>query len=76
MDTLQSNRGKPVEIHKPSKMKKGEIIAKCNSKVMVLAWMDERVVKAISTKHDAKVTTINRRIREKHGETEEISKFA
>ena len=55
-------------------MKKGEIIAKDNGKVMVLAWMDKRVVKVRSTKHDAKVTTINRRIRGKRGETEEIKK--
>ena len=72
--TLQSNRGEPAEISKPSKMKKGEIIAKDNGKVMVLAWMDKRVVKVISTKQHAKVSTIKRRIQGKHGETEEIKK--
>ena len=41
--------------------KAGDIIARDNSKVLVLAWKDKRVVKAISTKHDASTTMVTRR---------------
>jgi len=43
------------------RMRAGDIIARDNGKVLILAWKDKRVVKAISTKHDASTTTVIRR---------------
>jgi len=57
-------------------MRAGDVIARDNGKVHVLAWKDKRVVKAISTKHDASTTTITRRIKRGGGATEEVSKPA
>jgi len=57
-------------------MRAGDVIARDNGKVHVLAWKDKRVVKAISTKHDAFSTTITRRIKRGGGTTEEVSKPA
>ena len=41
--TLRSNRGEPLEIRKPKKLKKHDIVAKDNGKVMVLSWKDKRL---------------------------------
>ena len=57
-------------------MRAGDVIARDNGKVHVQAWKDKRVVKAISTKHDASTTTITRRIKRGGGATEEVSKPA
>ena len=61
--TLQSNRGEPDEIGKLQTLKKDEVIARSNGKVMVLAWRDNKLIKAISTKHDGCLATITRRKR-------------
>jgi len=55
-------------------MRAGDIIAHDNGKVLVLAWKDKRVVKAISTKHDASTTTVTRRKKRAGGVMEEVSK--
>jgi len=55
-------------------MKTGDIIARDNGKVLVLAWKDKRLVKAISTKHDASTTTISRRKKRGGGAMEEVRK--
>ena len=57
-------------------MRVGDVIARDNDKVLVLAWKDKRLVKAISTKHDASTTTITRRIKGGGGATEEVNKSA
>ena len=55
-------------------MKPGESIAVNNGKVMVVAWKDTRVVQALSTKHDGNLSSINRRKKKGHDETETILK--
>ena len=45
-----------------------------NGKVMVLAWMDKRVVKVISSKQDARYIMVNRRIGGGHKRTEHEQK--
>jgi len=51
-------------------MRAGDVIARDNGKVLVLVWKDKRVVKAISTKHDASTTIITRRKKRGGGATE------
>ena len=51
--TLRTNRGELPEVGNPGKMKKNEVVARDNGKVMVSSWMDKQVVKMISTKHDS-----------------------
>jgi len=72
--TLRKHRGEPLEIWEPGRMRSGDVTARDNGKVMVLAWNDKRVVKAISTKHDALMTTITRRKKHGCGAMEQISK--
>ena len=72
--TLRSNRGEPKEIRAPARLGRGDVIARDNGKVVVLAWKDKRIVKAISTKHDAAVSTVTRRKPRGGGEMEEIEK--
>ena len=55
-------------------MRAGDIIARDNGKDLVLAWKDKRVVKAISTKHDASTTTVTRRKKRGGGVMEEVTK--
>ena len=55
-------------------MKPGESIAVDNGKVMVVAWKDTRVVKALSIKHNGTLSSITRRKKKGHGETETILK--
>jgi len=56
-------------------MRAGDIVVRDNGKVLlVLAWNDKRVVKAISTKHDASTTTVTRRKKRGGGAMEEVSK--
>jgi len=55
-------------------MRTGDVVASDNGKVLVLAWKDRRVVKVISTKHDASATTISRRKKRGGGALEEVSK--
>jgi len=55
-------------------MRTGDIIARDNGKVLVLAWKDKRLVKAISTKHDASTTTISRRKKRGGGAMEDVHK--
>ena len=43
------------------RMNGDSLVARDNSKVLVLAWKDKRAVKAISTKYDAFATAITRR---------------
>lgn len=73
--TLRSNRGEPLEVRKPpASMKPGDVIARDNGKVMVLAWKDKRVVKAISTKHDNSMEIVQRWKKKGKGEKEEVEK--
>ena len=74
--TLRSNRGEPSEIRNPSNLARHEVIAKDNGKVMVLSWKDQRIVKALSTKHDATLVTIQRRKKGGHGAMENVEKPA
>ena len=74
--TLRSNRGEPSEIRNPCNMARHDVIARDNGKVMVLAWKDQRVVKAISTKHDDTLRTIQRRKKGGHGAMEDVEKPA
>ena len=62
--TLRKNRGSPPEINNPQNMARHDVIARDNGHVMVLAWKDRRIVKAISTKHDNSVISITRRKKE------------
>ena len=55
-------------------MKAGETVSVDNGKVMVIAWKDQRVVTALSTKHNGSLAAITRRRKKGHGETEEILK--
>jgi len=43
---------------------------------MVLSWKDKRLVKFISTKHDASMVTIQRTKKSGHGEMEQVKKPA
>ena len=72
--TLRCFRGEPLEIRKPSRMKTHEVVARDNGKVVVMAWKDKRIVKAITTKHDSSLCYIERRKRGGHGEVESIPK--
>jgi len=58
--TLSSHRGEPCKICDLDRMSTGDVIARKNGKVLVLAWKDKRVVKVISTKHNASMTMIAR----------------
>ena len=58
--TLRKNRGSPPEINNPQNMARHDVIARDNGHVMVLAWKERRIVKAISTKHDNSVISITR----------------
>ena len=61
VETLRNNRGEPLTIRNPQRMQRHEVIAMDNGKVIVLAWKDKRIMKAISTKHDGSVCSITRR---------------
>ena len=74
--TLRRNRGEPPEIRDPGRMNSGDVVARDNGKVLVLAWKDKRVVKAITTKHDASMTTVARPKKRGRGEMEQVSKPA
>ena len=72
--TLRCYRGEPPEIRNPQNIARHDVIARGNGKVMVLAWKDKRIVKAISTKHDSSVVSISRRKKGGHGAMEEVQK--
>ena len=76
--TLRSHREEFVDIRNAKsgrpKMKAGDSLAVDNGKVMVVAWKDKRVVTALSTKHDGSLSTITRRKKRGHGETEQVLK--
>ena len=55
-------------------MKVGDSLSVDNSKVMVVAWKDKKVVTALSTKHDGSLAAITRRKKKRHGKTEQIMK--
>ena len=54
-------------------MARHEVVAQDNGQVMVSAWKDKRIVKAISTKHDSSVMSIKRQ-KKKGGVMEEVKK--
>ena len=58
----------PLEIRNPGLMQTSDVVARDNGQVLVLAWKDKQVVKAI-TKHDASVITIARQKKRGGGET-------
>ena len=73
--TLRANRGEPKEIRdagKNPKMQKGEVIARDNGKVVVVAWMDNRKVMTLSTQHDATTDVV--RVRTRGGGHIEVEK--
>ena len=74
--TLRSNRVEPMEIRNLHNLDKHDIISRNNGKVMVMAWKDKRIVKAITTKHDNSLVTIRRRKKGGHGAMEEVQKPA
>ena len=55
-------------------MARHDVIARDNGHVMVLAWKDRRIVKAISTKHDSSVISITRWKKGGGGVMEEVEK--
>ena len=55
-------------------MRRDEVIARDNGKVMVLSWKDRRIVTAISTKHNDAAVPITRRKKGGNGEFEIIMK--
>ena len=56
--TLHSFMGEPPEIRKPENLAKHGVLAKDDGKVVVIVWRDKRLVKAITTKHDDSMVTI------------------
>ena len=73
--TLRANRGEPKEIRnagKNPKMKKGDVVALDNGKVVVVAWMDNRKVVTLSTQHDATTDVV--RVRKRGGGHDEVQK--
>ena len=76
VETLRNNRGEPLTIRNPQRMQRHEVIAMDNGKVIVLAWKDKRIMKAINTKHDGSVCSITRRKKGWHGAMEEVMKPA
>ena len=50
--TLRSNRGEPVKIRNPHYLDKHDVFSRNNGKVMVIAWENKTIVKAIMAKHD------------------------
>ena len=54
-------------------MARHKVIAQDNGQVMILAWKDKRIVKAISTKHDSSVMSIKRQ-KKGGGPMEEVKK--
>ena len=72
--TLWRNRGSPPEIDNPQNMARHNVIARDNGHVMVLAWKDKRIVKAVSTKHDSSVISITRQKKGGGGVMEEVEK--
>ena len=58
--TLRRNRGEPQAIKElgDKSLKRGETLMRHNGKVMVVAWRDKRVVRAISTHHENENTTV------------------
>ena len=59
--TLRCNRGEPSEIRNAKRLSRHDVIARDNGKVMVLAWQDKQIVKAITTKHNNGFITMQRR---------------
>ena len=74
--TLRSNRGEPSTVRTPQRMQRHNVIAMDNGKVMVLAWKDKQIVKAISTKHDGSLCSVTRRRKGGRGAMEEGMKPA
>ena len=58
---LRCNRGEPSEIRNAKRLSRHDVIARDNGKVMVLAWQDKRIVKAITTKHNSFITMQRRK---------------
>jgi hypothetical protein len=59
---------------KERKMAKGDVLARDNGTVMVLAWQDNRTVRVLSTLHDATTEPILVRKKGGRGEMEEVQK--
>ena len=59
--TLRRNRGEPPEVSDPGRMRAGEVVARDNGKVLVLAWQGRRLARAISTKHGVSAAKVSRR---------------
>ena len=72
--TIRMNRGVPSEIKNLKRMKRHEVVARDNGKVMVLSWKDKRIVTAISTKHNDSAVQITRRKSGGNGENEIVFK--
>ena len=72
--TLRNNRGEPLTLRNLQRMQHHKVIAVDNGKVMILAWKDKQIVKAISTKHDGSVCSIMRRKKGGHGAMEKVMK--
>ena len=70
--TLRRHRGEPEVITKltEAKMKKGEVVARHNKRVLITAWRDKKVVRSISTMH--KNTTVRVEERKKGQSHKEV----
>ena len=66
--TLRKHRGKPSAIKNTQRMQHHDIRAVDNGKVMVLAWKDKQIIKAISIIHDDLVCSLTRQKKEEHGD--------
>ena len=77
--TLRKNRGEPqvirtvMEAKRDEKMNHGDCFGVDNGKVTVIAWMDKRLVKVVSTMHDGSMEVINWKKKKGPG-MEEITK--
>jgi hypothetical protein len=55
--TMRANRGEPAAMKAPT-LQKGETLALHNGRAMLLAWKDKRIVKMVSTFHDASMQDV------------------
>lgn len=72
--TVRINRVGIPKPFKDEKLKKGDVVSFQDGTLTGIRWMDKRPVAALSTIHDASVTTVSRRSRLAPGGIESISK--
>ena len=71
--TMRANRGIPRDLEGEGKhLKKGESAFWRKDDVMVQVWRDKRLVRIISTIHDATIVNTGQKDRNKHGNKEAL----